>query len=251
MNQIPTNQDKKYADGFTLIELLIVLALISVVGYFVYQKYFSFETSHSQKYSSSETSYYENNTQKRTDNYEQKLRETLNKSVKGWTIVKGKWEIRGQAIKYVGAEDEANPYGMLINENQRIWQGFIETTVNLKGEAGAHVIFSYHPVQKFYFTAGIGRISNQVGSAFILTELQNGAYNTLSSFGKREENLVENSEYKVKTLIEDNRVSLIVNGIKVISQQLPHMTYSDRVGLFVYGTEPVEFKNFKVNSTEP
>jgi hypothetical protein len=167
-----------------------------------------------------------------------------------WKIVKGKWEVDQGKIKYLGAEDEKSQYGILINNYQRIWQGSIEATISFKGEGGAHIIFSYQPVERYYLTAGIGRIFNE-NRAFVMTEQRGAGYSIISYFGDKEKNITENTEYKINISINGNELSLTVNGIKVVSQEINEIIYSDRIGLFAFGANPVEFKDFKVNSVEP
>ena len=184
-----------------------------------------------------------------SESYEHKLRSMI-ESPNLWSIVKGKWEIGKEKIKYLGADGENNQNGILINNYQRVWQGSIEATVVFQGEGGAHIIFSYHPVSGYYFTAGIGQIF-QEKNAFIITQQRNNTYDTIAYFGTKKENITENTEYKVILSINGSEISLTVNGIKVVSNKIDSMIYSDRIGLFAFGNNPVEFKDFKINSIEP
>ena len=172
-----------------------------------------------------------------------------------WTIVKGRWEKRGESILYLGPDEQKTPvpYGMILNKKQRIWKGSIEITAKFTGkENGGHIIFSYNPLTKKYYTTGVGRIYNKPNykAAYSLFESEGGhARKNLAHFGTLND-IVQHSDYNLIASIEGNSIKMSVNNIVVFSSYLPHPMYSDRVGLFACGLTEVEFKGFKINALD-
>ncbi|EDN68967.1 secreted protein [Beggiatoa sp. PS] len=187
-------------------------------------------------------------------------------SATGWIVVTGKWKIDGQSVTYLGPDNpkSSQPYGIILNKGL-IWNGSIETTVKFTKEVGtAHILFSYNPVTKGYYTSGLGGTGgyNQ-NLAYLVGEFsQTWYYNisgqqrrqgwmALGSFGSQSD-LLLNVDYKLTTSIDDGRYGdLNVNNIKVIQRGLlPRSMYGPYVGLFAWGTGPIEFKDFRLNAKD-
>jgi hypothetical protein len=167
----------------------------------------------------------------------------------GWIIVTGKWKIDGQSVTYLGHDNPKSyqPYGIILNK-ELLCNGSIETTIKFTKKVGvAHILFSYNPVTKGYYTLGLGGIGMYRSSAYLVGEFSQASYydynrqhrrqgwQALNSFGSQSD-LLLNVDYKLTTSIDDGSYGdLNVNHIKVIQRGLlPRSMYGPYVGLFAW-----------------
>ncbi len=176
-----------------------------------------------------------------------------------WIILEGKWEITRELVRYLGPKDpkSSENYGLILYKG-RVWNGTIETTINFTGKLkSAKIVFSYNPVTKSFYTAGLGRSGNNYSfkttelggepSAFALEYYRHDYWESFYIF-RNLADLTPETDYHTKILIEGDKVTLIVNEVKLITSILPVPMFSDQVGIFVDSSGRVEFKNTKLNA---
>lgn len=191
------------------------------------------------------------------------VNENQQDSTAGWIVVTGKWKTDGQSVTYLGPDNpkSSQPHGIILNKGL-IWNGSIEATVKFTKEIGvAHIIFSYNPVTKKYYSSGLGGTGNHNQFAYLVSEFSQKQYydsrnqqhtpgwRSVDNFGSQRD-LFLNTDYRLTTSIHGNEVSLNVNLIKIINTTLLPSMYSPHAGLFAWGTAPIEFKDFKLNTKD-
>ena len=168
-----------------------------------------------------------------------------------WAAVAGKWKFKEDSVVYLGPEDPNSTilYGVALG-NARARSGSTETRVHFfeKPQASAgRIIFGYNPQTREYFSVGLGGYN----FAYVLDEFSpTRGWKALAAAGSIE-NFTPNSEFQIETRIYGQRVSLLVDSIKVVEHNLPRPLDGDHVGLFAWGSSQVEFKATKVAVTRP
>lgn len=170
--------------------------------------------------------------------------------LKTWAAIAGKWNFTDDSAVYLGPDDpnSSYPYGLALSDGH-VLNGSIETRVKFEkpqGSAG-RIVFGYNSETRNYFSAGLGGYD----SAYVLDEfLQARGWTALGVAGNIK-NVAPGSEFQIKTRINGQKVSLTVDGIRVIEHNLPRPLSVDQVGLFAWGPSKVEFKATKVTATRP
>ena len=205
--------------------------------------------------------------------YEDKLKQKLddplkvieeNKRLVGgkddWFFYRGKWEAVGETIKYIGT-DPSIKYGAALHKTQRLWNGYIETSITFteaflrNKDNSLYIMLSYNPVTGDRYSIGFGgqRSDEKLAYSFWDTEIdEDGDYDEDDlAYSGMWEDLLADFEYKIRIVVRERQADFIVNGVKVFTSKLPRNMYSDFVGIVVHGTSLVEFKYFHIKAEDP
>lgn len=167
-----------------------------------------------------------------------------------WAAIVGQWKFEAESVVYLGPDRKSPyPYGIALSK-AHLRSGSIETEVRFFERAQdsvGRIIFGYNAETKEYFSSGIGGYD----FAYVLDEFVVGrGWKPLDAAGSKE-NFAPDSEFQVETRIHGQKVSLTVDGIKVLEANLPRTLQGDQLGLFAWGREQVEFKTTKFAATRP
>lgn len=176
-----------------------------------------------------------------------------------WWFYRGNWDVTGETIKYLGSEPSVG-YGAALHKTQRLWNGYIETSITftekfIRDKQGFYIMLSYNPVSGNRYYVGFGGTKGDTRIAYSLWDIEieedgDVNENQLAYSGAWEDLLVD-FEYKLRIVIRGRQLDFIINGVKVFTSKLPHNMYSDFVGIKVYGTNPIEFKYFRIKEEDP
>lgn len=160
----------------------------------------------------------------------------------------GKWTKEGDGIVFTGTDGEAEDGLALFGYD--LEDGEIEADINLSrgpehGRASAMVVFRANG-QEHYYMAGVG----SGGAATLLEGGVQRPFTTLASAGNSA-NIEPDRTYKLKIVLEGQKVSVFVDSIRVISTALPRPAGTG-VGLFCHKSTPkAVFSNCRASSARP
>ena len=159
----------------------------------------------------------------------------------------GKWTKEQGNIVFTSLDGDSSHGLALFGYDME--DGEIEAEVKLSGKleyCGAMIVFRANG-QERYYAAGVGGLDN----AYTLIEGSHLDYTKLIGVGSRD-NIEADRNYKLKIVLEGQKIDLFVDSIKVISYaNLPRQTGSS-VGLFCFKpTTRASFSNYRVNSSRP
>ena len=163
----------------------------------------------------------------------------------------GVWEISPDSIAYTGTAKTAAPltagavpYGIALS-GVRFDSGKVKTSINLSHDAEAgRVMLGFSSSDAGYVTAGLG--GNR--EAYIIEEFDpEYGWRRLAGAGSME-NLAIDHAYPVEVGLEGQRVSLKVDGIKVLEHILREPLGREQIGLFTKGASPVTFGPVEISA---
>lgn len=159
----------------------------------------------------------------------------------------GKWTKENDIIVFTSVDGESS-HGLALF-GYDLEDGEIEADINLSGDlehCGAMIVFRANG-QERYYAAGVGGWDN----AYSLQEGSHLRFTRLAGVGSSA-NIEPGRTYKVKVLLEGQKVDVFVDSIKVISYpNLPRQTGTS-VGLFCFkATSRATFNNYRVSSSRP
>jgi len=162
----------------------------------------------------------------------------------------GKWSKSNDQITFCSGDSGEESHGLSLF-GYDLEDGEIEVDIELSGDgdlkhAGAMIVFRANGQEKYY-AAGIGGWD----SAYSLMEAEHLRFTRLAGVGSNS-NVEPNRTYRVRVVLEGQKVDVFVDSIKVISYpNLPRQTGTS-VGMFCFrGSTKVIFANYKVSSSRP
>ena len=165
-----------------------------------------------------------------------------------WIPLYGNWSFQGTNAQYEGPDDPQLPAGVVLSST-RIRNGRISTHIRLnKPEQGnvGRILLGYNAATENYYSVGLGGYER----AYLIDECTDGR----RWQGVRAKGMVSHLEgeslYKVEVNIRGQMLSLSVDGIEVVAEQLPHPLEGSQVGLFAWGPGPVDFEGFECSISE-
>lgn len=171
--------------------------------------------------------------------------------LESWATIEGRWEFALGKALYLGPGDPQQqfPIGIALS-NTSLRSGAIETKIRFKenpDDVSGHIIFGYHPQTREYFSAGIGAFRR----AYTISEfVPTRGWTALGAAGA-EANLSNEDTYTFRIQLTGQRATLLVNGIKVVQVNLPRPLSGDQVGLYAWGSVPIEFIDTTVITQKP
>lgn len=168
-----------------------------------------------------------------------------------WAAVKGRWSLGAEVVSYLGPlkETDPMPHGVALCDS-RLRSGSIEVNIKfpekLEKTTGG-ILFGYDVETRDYYYAGLGGY----GDAYDLSEFRSSrGWRPLGTAGSIQ-NLELGRDYRVEARVHGQKAALIVDGIKVLSHNLPRPLPSDQIGLYGWGLGPVEFRSYAVDTKKP
>ena len=165
------------------------------------------------------------------------------KTVENWAPMDGIWQTEGDSLTYLGPKtllerDGSVMLGGVALSGVRFTTGKVKTTVTLPPDAVAgHILLGYSSGDSRYITAGIGGYEEAYS---IAESMPRAGLRRLKGAGLVD-NLKRNHPYDVEVGVEGQRVTLKVDGIRVLNHVLREPLERDQIGLLAMGSEPVSF----------
>lgn len=168
-----------------------------------------------------------------------------------WAPVMGEFEQQEDALVFRGGilDYEGQPapaIGVFISDKE-FAGGSISAAVEF-GEIGkgtsSEIILFHDPATNSYIVAGLG-----AAGLYAVRHFQN-RWNVLASAGDRN-NLRSGRRYQLRVSVLGSRVTLIVDGVRVLSTLLPYQIQQSQVGVWCCGPSDIRIEGFTVSSETP
>ena len=175
------------------------------------------------------------------------LENPIAKPISSWVPISGIWTHDADAITYVGPENSQQlvgtsaPLGISLS-NVPFTNGKIKCSVTLPEEQTSRygqVLLGFSSWQSRFISVGI----NGVGPAFVALDFVPGAgWRTLASAGSTA-NLVGHHPYEIEVGVNGQRMTLNVDGIKVLDHTFSGPLSHEQIGLYAAGQGPIRFSS--------
>lgn len=166
-------------------------------------------------------------------------------SKESWAPIMGRWTIEEDAQTYLGIQDGCtHPFGLCVS-NSNFTEGSVKVSVELPTpkDSSGRILLGYRSPNESYLCVGI----NGYRSAYVLAEFSlSQGWRALSLAGS-EDNLLPDTKYEIEVCIAGQRISLIVNDVKIFEHVLERPLTSGQTGLFAWGNQRVKFSNMAVS----
>ncbi len=173
---------------------------------------------------------------------------TASKPFSSWAPIMGYWQLSDARATFVG--EPTFPRGTLLGHS-RLSSGTVNATITLSEDASdvaGHILLGYVSPGSPYITVGLGGGDSE---AYVISEFSpNLGWNRLEGIGERSSLLGERS-YAVEVRANGQRLSLSVDGIRVLTHVLPQPPETGQVGLFAWGSGAVTFEAVAVSARPP
>jgi hypothetical protein len=170
-----------------------------------------------------------------------------------WTPLYGKWATETDLTKYLGkhpGDQLGDPSVGLTLSNQRARNGRIEVKVRFLSaarEREARLVFKCDASTEEYFAAGLGGWRH----AYCLHYGKGRAAFTLLAGTGSSDVLLDKDEYQISVHVAGRVAVLSVDGNEVLREILPRELAGDRLGLYSYEDQQVEFTDLQVTPYRP
>ena len=171
-------------------------------------------------------------------------------TVIGWAPIEGIWQSEPDSLTYLGPKvpverrDSAFQGGIALS-GVRFTGGKVKATIILPPNAEAgHILLGYASADSRYITVGIGGYEE----AYVIAELAPRAGLRRLKGAGLVDNLKRNHPYRVDVGVEGQRITLKVDGIRVLNHVLSEPLEREQVGLFALGNEPVSFGPVEISA---
>ena len=166
-------------------------------------------------------------------------------AIKKWAPVAGRWQFPSPLdAVYASPQQQNNPFGISVS-NIRFSEGEVKVTIKLPkagdgvaGSASGRVLLGYRAANDHYITAGLGGY----GYAYNITQFDRLQWRGVALAGSHD-NLLAEHPYEVLVRARGQRITLEVDGVQVLDHVLDIPLQQGQLGLFAWGTDPVEFEN--------
>ena len=165
-------------------------------------------------------------------------------TVDRWAPIRGLWQAEQDFVTYTGAGDSSDvsaasptPYGIALSS---VWfdGGQVRTHIALASDADSgRILLSFSSTDERYVSAGIGGGKE----AYVIEEFDpTVGWRRLADAGNMA-NLALNHQYPVTVGLVGQKMTLQVDGVKVLEHVLAYPLDREQVGIYASGTNPVRF----------
>jgi hypothetical protein len=161
-----------------------------------------------------------------------------------WAVLVGRWNFANDgSVTYLGKKGREREYGTVLSDihlsGGTIRASFCQQT----GLVDGRIMLGCKSDTEEYFAIGLGGY----GNAYTLTHFLGPTigWKKLAGFGENA-SLELNREYHLEVRLNDNKIELFVDNVRVINYELTsHIPYG-QFGLFAWGEEQRKFFNIEV-----
>jgi len=170
-----------------------------------------------------------------------------------WAAISGLWQFAGTSAKYLGPSSGEGvvPYGIALT-NHNLTDGSVRahikfSKVDFEGHISAGVVLGFQSERSRYVIVQLGGY----GRAFSIAELVPGVgWQGIENAGSAK-NLEAGKEYEIEVRQTGQEIRMSVDGVPVIERVLAQPLAGSQLGLFAWGSAPIDFSHLKVSSTKP
>src|SRR5262245_32353094 len=165
-----------------------------------------------------------------------------------WAQMDGRWQFSNSNAQYAGPEEGSREFGLcLVSTPFRSGTLKVRTTLSEGTSSSGRFVVGYQPSTGNYYSIGLGGH----GLAYVLVQFTRGqGWQPIAGKGSQSQ-LFPGGGYDLETRLVGQRISLAVDGVRVLESALPSPIQGDQVGLFAWGDGPLGFKNFQISANAP
>jgi hypothetical protein len=161
--------------------------------------------------------------------------------------IAGRWRFEATIAVYLGPDERNQPYGLCLSPN-RFRSGDLSALATIKNPASAaRVVVGYNAGTGAYYSVGIGGY----GYAYVIDEFAAGrGWRAVRATGACSQIRTEKAQL-LEVSVGGQRVSVSVEGVRVLEDAVPFPLQGDQAGLFAWGEQEVTFKDFTIRGDKP
>jgi len=160
--------------------------------------------------------------------------------IEKWVPIVGRWSIDVTGVHYLGPQGQP-PFGICLS-NVDLSDGLVFARIRVSQEAEGRIIFGFTSMAERYLMAGIAGWRSAYSIGEFLPEM---GWRPLAAVGLAS-NLSAEHLYDVAVDISGQRVSLTIEGVRLLRHLLDKPLTAGQVGLFAFGQESVDFSEISV-----
>jgi hypothetical protein len=162
---------------------------------------------------------------------------------RNWAAVVGRWAATPELIQYLGPQPQfPHPLGICLT-NVNITGGTITARISPSGDAEGRILLGYRSPTERYVMAGL----RGWNFAYSIGEFEPSlGWRALAAAGAAT-NLTPEQWYQVSVALSGQRISLTVDGVRVLDHVLERPLSGGQAGLFAWGEHPVKFAEYLVD----
>lgn len=161
--------------------------------------------------------------------------------------IAGRWRFEGTTAIYLGPDERNQPYGVSLAPT-RFRSGSISALATIKDpKVAARLVVGFNAGTGAYYSVGIGGYEY----AYVIDEFTPGrGWRAVRATGASSQIRTEKPQV-LEVTVSGQRVSLSVDGVRVLEDTVPFPLQGDQVGLFAWGEQEVTFKDFTIRGDKP
>lgn len=163
--------------------------------------------------------------------------------------VVGRWEIPAadKAIYLASAQNRfGRPFGICVS-NIRLVEGEARVKIQFKSgptDGAGRILLGYRSLDDDYISVGLGGY----GAAYVISHFSAARGWRAIAIAGDEENLRPEQLYEISVTVEGQRISLDVDGVRVLGHVLENSLPQGQLGLFAWGNQNVEFESLSAKA---
>jgi hypothetical protein len=163
--------------------------------------------------------------------------------------IEGRWRFEGNRATFLGPTEPGTPVGVCLSSSP-FRSGTASVRVKLGARpqnSSARILIGYNAATGGYWTVGLGGYDR----AYVTDAFNPGqGWRALDARGAASQ-LLPDHVHDIEAEITGQHVSLSVDHVRVLESVLPSPLQGNQAGLFAWGTEEIEFSDFRVSADEP
>ena len=189
------------------------------------------------------------------------VEQTPKHQISTWVPIEGIWEQTSESVTYIGGAISEGQSGMTTSRGAssgvalcgvRFASGTVNATITLPpdpSESCGHILLGYQSWTSRFIIVGLNGLGrNENAPAFVAFEQSPGLpLRNLEKAGSAA-NLKGGTPYKIMVGLDGQRLTLTVEGIKVLDHVLDEPLGAEQVGIHTIGTGPVKFESLEISA---
>ncbi len=174
-------------------------------------------------------------------------KKTKSASATGFVQIHGRWTFDGAGATYLEPDERGTPVGVCLAPS-RLRSGVVSVAAKVHDLSGAaRIVLGFNAATGSYYSVGLGGYD----FAYVTDAFTPGSgWKPLQARGSKSQ-LTVGRNYQLQVDLRGQRVSLTVDGVRVLDDKLPAPLQGDQAGLFAWGTGRVEFNDFFLSASKP
>ena len=174
---------------------------------------------------------------------------TKNEHTRSFVQIEGRWKFEGIQATFLGPTEPGTPVGVCLSSSPfRSGPATVRANLGPKPQnSSARILIGYNAATGGYWTVGLGGYDR----AYVTDAFNPGqGWRALDARGAASQ-LLPNHVHNIEVEVAGQRVSPSVDHVRVLESVLPSPLQGNQAGLFAWGTERIEFSDFRVLADQP